>query len=77
MKEKAFNRGPMSDETKLKCISNTRPVILYNLNGTVYGKYPTILAASKAINSNEKTINRALKTEIKISKKTMNSKGFV
>lgn len=69
MREKALNRVPMSDETKLKCITNTRPVILYNLNGTVYGKYPTILAASKAINCNEKTIIRALKTEKKLVKR--------
>lgn len=63
MREKALNRPPMSEETKLKCIANTRPVILYNLNGTVYGEYSTIIDASKAINCNEKTIRRALVTE--------------
>lgn len=62
MREKALNR-PMSDVTKQKCITNTRPVVLYNLNGTVYGQYPTILDAAKSINCNEKTIRRALKTE--------------
>lgn len=69
MREKALNRSPMSDETKLKCITNTKPVILSNLNGTIYGKYPTILDASKAINCNEKTIRRALKTEKKLVKR--------
>lgn len=48
-----------------------------NLNGTIYGEYPTILAASKVINCNEKTIRRALKTEKKISKKTMKSKIWI
>jgi group I intron endonuclease len=63
MREKALNRPPMSDETRNKCIVHTRPVVLYNLNGTIYGKYPTILDAAKSINCNEKTIRRALKTE--------------
>ena len=63
MREKALNRPPMSSVTKQKCITNTRPIVLYNLNGTVYGEYSTILDAAKSINCNEKTIRRALKTE--------------
>ena len=63
MREKALNRPPMSNETKKNCISNTRPIVLYNLNGTVYGEYSTILEAANSINCNEKTIRRALKTE--------------
>ena len=63
MREKALNRPPMSSVTKQKCITNTRPVVLYNLNGTVYGEYSTILDAAKSINCGEKTIRRALKTE--------------
>ena len=66
---KALDRPPMSDETKLKCITHTRPLILYNLDGTVYGEYPTIIEAAKAINCDEKTIRRALKTEKKLVKK--------
>lgn len=69
LREKAQNRPPMSDETKLKCVSHTRPLILYNLNGTVYGQYPTIIEAAKAINCDEKTIIRALKTEKKLVKR--------
>lgn len=69
LREKALNRPPMSDETKLKCISHTRPVILYNLNGTIYGKYSTILEASKSIKCGERTIRRALKTEKKLVKR--------
>jgi group I intron endonuclease len=66
IREKALNRPPISDETKKKC-KHTRPVVLYNLNGTVYGKYSTIVDAAKSINCDEKTIRRALNTE----------KGFV
>ena len=69
MREKALNRPPMSDEIKLKCISHTRPVILYNLNDTVYGRYSTIIEAAKAVNCGEKTLRRALKTEKKLVKK--------
>jgi group I intron endonuclease len=69
MREKALNKSPMSDETKLKCISHTRPLILYNLNGTVYGQYPTIIEAAKAINCGEKTIRRALSTEKQLVKR--------
>lgn len=69
MREKALNRAPMSEDIKNKCISNTRPVILYNLNGTVYGKYPTIVDAAKAINCNEKTLRRGLQTEKKLVKR--------
>lgn len=53
----------MSDDTKKKCITHTRPVVLYNLNGTVYGEYFTILDAANSINCGEKTLRRALKTE--------------
>jgi hypothetical protein len=69
VREKALARPPMSDETKKKCIVNTRPVVLYNLDKTIYGKYPTILEASKAINCDEKTIRRALQTEKKLVKR--------
>lgn len=68
-REKALARPVMSDETKKKCVTNTRPVVLYNLDRTVYGKYSTILEAANAINCSEKTIRRALQTEKKLVKK--------
>ena len=76
MRESAFNRKPMSEETRKKCIVNTRPVILYNLNGTVYGEYSTILDAAKSINCNEKTIRRALKTKKGLVKRQWIVKDF-
>jgi group I intron endonuclease len=69
MREIALNRPPMKEETRKKCIRHTRPVTLYNLNGTVYGKYTTIIEAAKAINCGEKTIRRALKTDKKLVKR--------
>ena len=69
MREKALNRPPMSPETREKCITKTRPVILYNLSDTVFGKYSSVREAANAINCGEKTIRRALKTEKKLVKK--------
>ncbi len=45
---------------------NSKPIILYNLNHTVFGEYPSIVEAAKSINCGEKTIKRALKTEKKL-----------
>uniref|UniRef100_UPI00211539AC hypothetical protein n=1 Tax=Aspergillus sclerotioniger TaxID=319627 RepID=UPI00211539AC len=69
IREKALNRPPMSEDIKKKCITNTRPVILYNLNRTIYGKYNNIVDAAKAINCGEKTIRRALQTDKKLVKR--------
>jgi group I intron endonuclease len=55
MREAALKRPPMSPETRNKCITNTRPVILYNLNDTVFGKYSSIIEAANAINCGEKS----------------------
>jgi len=43
--------------------------MLYNLDYTVFGEYPSIVEAAKSINCAEKTITRALKTEKKILKR--------
>lgn len=76
IREKALNRPHISNETKHKCIKNTRPIVLYNLNGTIFGEFPTILEAAKAINCNEKTIRRALQTEKKLVKRQWIVKDF-
>jgi group I intron endonuclease len=65
MRKIAFKRPPMTNEIRMKCITQTRPVTIYNLNGTILGKYLTIIDAAKAINCSDKTIRRALKTEKK------------
>jgi group I intron endonuclease len=69
IRDKALKKLPMSEETKKNCINHTRPVTLYNLNGTVYGEFATIKDAGNAINCSEKTIRRALQTEKKLVKK--------
>jgi hypothetical protein len=47
----------------------SKPIILFNLDRTVYGNFPSISEAAKSIGCGIKTINRALKTEKKILKK--------
>jgi group I intron endonuclease len=69
MRQKTLFKSPMSEKIKNKYIKNTRPVTLYNLNSTIFGKYLTILDAANAINCNEKTIRRALQTEKKLVKR--------
>jgi len=48
---------------------NSKAIIIYNLDYTVYGKYPSIIEAAKSLNCSEKTIRRALKTESKLLKR--------
>jgi len=47
----------------------SKPIIVYNLNYTVFGEFPSIIAASKILNCNEKTIRRAIKSKSKILKR--------
>ena len=48
---------------------NSKPIILYNLNRTVYGEFSSLSKAAKTVGCEIKTISRALKTEKKILKK--------
>jgi group I intron endonuclease len=66
MRAKALNRPPVSEETRKKCVVNTRPVVLYNLDRTIYGKYNSIKDAANAISCSEKTIIRVLQTDKKL-----------
>lgn len=69
LRAKALNRPPMSEETRKKCVTNTKPVVLYNLDRTIYGKYDSIVNAANAISCSEKTIRRALQTDKKLVKR--------
>lgn len=71
MREKALNREKrkFSKEAILNRKKNSKPIILYNLNYTVFGEYSSIRNAADSINCNEKTIRRALTTKNKILKR--------
>ena len=47
----------------------SKAIRLYNLDRTVYGEYPSILATANSVNCDEKTVTRALATEKKILKR--------
>lgn len=65
MREKALLREKVfySEQGLLNMKKHSKPIILYNLDRTVFGEYPSIVEAAKSINCSEKTIRRALKTE--------------
>jgi len=71
IREKALIRKKISysNEALLNMKKNSKAVILYNLDRTVFGEYPSIVKAAKSINCSEITIRRALKTDKKIIKK--------
>jgi hypothetical protein len=63
------NRYPLLNTITKNCNTNIRPIVLYNLNKTVYGMYYNILEAAQSINCDEKTLIKALKTEKGLVKK--------
>ena len=73
MKQKALIRDRtkinLSENSLLNMKKNSKPLILFNLDFTVFGEYSSITEAAKAINCNVKTIRRALATEKKILKR--------
>jgi group I intron endonuclease len=71
IRDKALSKKKIfySDEALLNMKKKSKPVILYNLNNTVFGEYLSIVEAAKSINCDSKTIRRALKTEKKILKR--------
>jgi group I intron endonuclease len=70
MRQKALNRKKVihSEEALLNMKKNSKGIIFYNLDRTVYGKYPSIVEAARNINCNQKTISRALKSKSKLLK---------
>ena len=71
MREKALVREKRSftNEALLNMKKKSKFIILYNLDKTVFGEFPSIVETARKINCNEKTIIRALKTEKKILKR--------
>jgi group I intron endonuclease len=70
MRNKALIRNKttiyISEKSLLNMKKRSKPIILYNLDYTVFGEYNSITDAAKSINCSTKTIVRALKTEKKI-----------
>ena len=71
LKKSALTRKKFdySEKSLLNMKRNSKPIILYNLNHTVFGEYASIIEAANSINCNAKTIRRALKTDKNILKR--------
>jgi group I intron endonuclease len=71
MKQKALFRTKrcFSEEALLNMKKMSKSIILYNLNLTIFGEYPSITEAAKSIDCSDKTIRRALKTKKNILKR--------
>jgi group I intron endonuclease len=71
MKKKALKREKrfFSEKALLNMKKRSKPIILYNLNYTVFGKYSSITEAANSIGCSLKTIRRALATKKRILKR--------
>jgi group I intron endonuclease len=71
MRQKALLRPKriFSAESLLNMKKSSKPIILYNLNNTIFGEYNSIIEAAKDINCSPRTIKRALNTDKKLLKR--------
>jgi group I intron endonuclease len=71
IKERALTKGKVSYSEKalLNMKKKSKPVILYNLNNTIFGEYSSITEAANAVDCSSRTINRALRTDKKMLKR--------
>jgi group I intron endonuclease len=72
LREKALNRiKPVYSEQALKNMKKkSKPIIVYNLDHTVYGRYPSVIDTAKGFNCSVKTVYRALKSKDRLLKKS-------
>ena len=72
IREKALFRSSYSysQESLANLKKNSKPIVLYNKDGTIYGEYSSIVEASNNLNCSVKTISRALRSKSKILKRT-------
>ena len=64
MKQAALNRTkPIYSEESLKNLKkNSKAILVYNMDYTVYGEFPSIVDAAKSLGCDQKTITRALQS---------------
>jgi group I intron endonuclease len=68
MKKAALNRKKpvYSEKAKINIKKNSKAIIVYNFDYTVFGEFPSIVEASKYLGCDQKTIRRALLNPKKI-----------
>jgi group I intron endonuclease len=71
IREKALNRKKSiySEQALDNMRKVSKPIIVYNLDHTIYNKYPSVVATAKNFNCSIKTVQRALKSDSKLLKK--------
>ena len=72
LRNAALKRLPrtFTEEALSNMKKSSKPIVLYNKDGTVYSEYSSITDASLDVNCNVKTIYRALKSESKLLKRS-------
>ena len=70
IRKSALNRKERtySEEAILNMKNNSKPVIVKELNGAVYGEFPSIIKAAESLNCSYKTVYRALNSSSKLLK---------
>jgi len=58
-----------SEEALLNMKKKSKPLLVFNLDGTLFGRYSSLTEATKFVNSSMKTIYRTLRTKDRILKK--------
>jgi group I intron endonuclease len=71
MKQSALNRKKsiLSEESILNMKKASKPLIVYNLDNTLFGKFNSLTEAALELKCGIKTINRVLNTEKKLLKR--------
>jgi len=71
IKEKALTREKVihSEQAILNMKKASKSIIVYNLDHTVYGEYPSITDAAKNLNCSIKTVSRSLNSPSKLLKR--------
>lgn len=66
----ALNRKKpiFSEKAVLNMKKNSKPIIVKQLNGAVYGEFPSIIKAAESLNCSYKTVYRALNSHSKLLK---------
>jgi len=71
LRKNALTRKPYvySLQGKLNLKNKSKPLLVFNFNGTLYGEYSSLTEAAINLRCSLKTINRCLKTEKKLLKR--------
>ena len=70
MKQAALNRDKVShsEQAIANMKKSSKPILVQNLDKSIYGEYPSIVEAAKALGCSVKTIHRSLKSPLNLYK---------